>query len=298
MFKLIEGKVVAQRIRDEVKNEVLRLQEQTGKVPGLAVVLVGNHPASETYVRSKINACKEVGIESHFIALHESTTEEELLLKITELNNNPQMNGILVQLPLPGHINENKIIDEISRFKDVDGFHPENIGRLWSGQMDCIIPCTPAGIIELLKSHNISTRGKHVVILGRSNIVGKPLAGLFLHKERNSTVTVCHSNTTDITFFTKTADILISAVGRPNLVKGDMVKEGVVVVDVGMNRVESADSPKGYILCGDVDFESVSKKSSRIMPVLGGVGPMTVAMLMQNTLFAFKQFSNVIKKEK
>lgn len=289
MTKIIDGKQTAKSIREQIKAEVSNLKEKTGKIPGLAVVLIGENPASQSYVRGKIKACENTGIKSFSHKFPDGISEEDLLKLIDKLNKDDEIDGILVQLPLPKNINEEKIIEAIIPSKDVDGFHPKNVGLMWTDISNGFNPCTPAGIIELLKYYEIPTEGKHVVILGRSNIVGKPLAGLFLGRELNATVTVCHSRTKDITEFTKKADIVVSAIGKPNLVTKDMIKDGAVVIDVGINRVKSDKHEKGYCLCGDVDFENVKEKTSWITPVPGGVGPMTITMLLKNTLISFKR---------
>jgi methylenetetrahydrofolate dehydrogenase (NADP+)/methenyltetrahydrofolate cyclohydrolase len=283
--KLIDGKGISLQVKEEVKVETEKLIAR-GIKPGLVVVLVGEDPASAVYVRNKGKACEKAGILSETIKLPEDTSEEELLNLIKKLNEDSLYHGILVQLPLPDHINESKVIELINPLKDVDCFHPANVGKLVSGK-PYVLPCTPAGILKLLQASNISTEGKHVVIIGRSNIVGKPLANLLVQKspQANSTVTVVHSRTENIAHHTKQADILIAAMGRANFVQEDMIKEDVVIIDVGINRV-SADNEKGYILAGDVDFESVIGKVSKITPVPGGVGPMTIAMLLKNTLTA------------
>ncbi len=283
--KLIDGKAVSLQVKEEVKEETDRLIAR-GIKPGLVVVLVGEDPASAVYVRNKGKACEKAGILSETIKLAEETSEEDLLTLIEKLNKDPLYHGILVQLPLPAHISESKVIDLINPIKDVDCFHPANIGKLVSGK-PYVLPCTPAGIMKLLQASNISTEGKHVVIIGRSNIVGKPMANLLIQKspQANSTVTVVHSRTENIAHHTRQADILIAAMGRANFVKEDMIKENAVIIDVGINRV-SADNEKGYILAGDVDFEGVIGKVSKITPVPGGVGPMTIAMLLKNTLIA------------
>ena len=275
---IIDGKAVSAAVKDEVKNEVEQLKK-SGSVPCLAVVLVGNDPASKVYVGNKKKACEYSGIKSLEYLLDENTTEEELLSLINVLNNDSAVNGILVQLPLPKHINEEHIINSIVPSKDVDAFHPLNVGKIMIGNPD-FLPCTPAGVMEMLKKYNIETCGKDCVIIGRSNIVGKPMAMLML--AANATVTVCHSKTANIKEKCKNADIIIAAVGKAGFVTADMVKDGAVVIDVGINR-----NSEGK-LCGDVDFESVSQKASYITPVPGGVGPMTIATLMKNTLAAFK----------
>lgn len=285
---LLDGKKIAAEIREELKQKVAHLIVQGKNVPGLAAILVGENPASKIYVSSKGKDCQEIGFTSKTEYLPESIPEEELLKIINGYNDNPVYHGILVQLPLPKHINEDRIIEAISPMKDVDGFHPVSIGNLVIGK-DTFYPCTPYGIIELLLRYKIPTEGKHVVVVGRSNIVGKPVANILLQKKEgaNAVVTVCHSAAKDLSRFTKDADILIAAIGRANFITADMVKEGVVVVDVGINRIEDASLPKGYKICGDVDFEDVSPKASYITPVPGGVGLMTRAMLMQNTYKAF-----------
>ncbi|MCH8312685.1 MAG: bifunctional methylenetetrahydrofolate dehydrogenase/methenyltetrahydrofolate cyclohydrolase FolD [Nitrospinae bacterium] len=275
---LIDGKKVAKEIRDAIGREVEQLKAQSGKVPGLATVLVGEDPASAVYVRSKNKICKELGFISLEHILPQDTQEKDLLALVEELNSNEAISGILVQLPLPKHIDSIKILEAIDPAKDVDGFHPVSMGRLMMGTA-ALAPCTPSGIIEMLDRYDVEIEGKHAVVLGRSNIVGKPVAMLLLH--RNATVTICHSRTRDLPEVTRTADILITAVGKPKMVTGEMVKEGAVVIDVGINRVDGK-------LVGDVAFDEVEPKASLITPVPGGVGPMTIAMLMQNTLKAFK----------
>ena len=275
MAQIISGKVISAAVKDRIKAEVQELK-QKGITPGLAVIIVGNDPASEVYVASKERACAELSMYSEKYALPEQTTEEELLKLVNELNNRDEIHGILCQLPLPKHINEKTILDAISPLKDVDAFHPQNVGKIMIGDYD-FLPCTPAGIMEMLKYSDIDPAGKHCVVIGRSNIVGKPMAMLMLHA--NATVTICHSKTTNLKEITKQADILVAAVGRANFVTADMVKPGAVVIDVGMNR------PNGK-LCGDVNFLEVEPIASAITPVPGGVGPMTISMLMQNTLAA------------
>jgi len=283
--KLINGKTISAQVKEEIRIETEKMIAR-GIKPGLVVVLVGEDPASAVYVRNKGRACEKAGIRSETIKLSADTSEEDLLNLIEQLNNDPIYHGILVQLPLPDHIDESKVIDLINPLKDVDCFHPANVGKLVSGK-PYMLPCTPAGILKLLEASDISTEGKHVVIIGRSNIVGKPLANLLVQKspQANSTVTVVHSRTKDIAHYTRQADILIAAMGRANFVTEDMIKKDVVIIDVGINRV-SADNEKGYILAGDVDFENVMPKVSKITPVPGGVGPMTIAMLLKNTLNA------------
>ena len=276
-YKIINGKEVANHIKQQVKEEI----ENNNLDVTLAVVIVGNDPASKVYVNNKKKACAEVGIKSAEFTLPSNTTEDELLLLIQLLNNNEDIDGILVQLPLPKHINEDKVISTIAVEKDVDGFSAENVGRLWQGTYS-IASCTPAGVMELLDYYNIDITGKHCVIVGRSNIVGKPMAALML--ERNATVTICHSKTHNLSDITMQADILIAAVGKSKFITSDMVKNDAIVVDVGINRNENGK------LCGDVDFENVKDKTSYITPVPGGCGPMTIAMLMKNTLIASKKY--------
>ncbi len=283
VMTLIDGKKVSAEIKKQVASETGRLQQQTGKVPGLAVVLVGNDPASAVYVKNKNKTCATMGFQSFSHTLSTDTEEKELLKLIADLNANPEVNGILVQLPLPDHINEQKVLEAIDPKKDVDGFHPVNVGTLTSGG-DALAPCTPAGIIEMLDFYKIGIEGKHAVILGRSNIVGKPMASLLL--KRHATVTICHSRTRDLPAVARSADILVAAIGKPRFVTPEMVKEGAVVIDVGINRVDGK-------LVGDVDFDKVAEKAAFITPVPGGVGPMTIAMLMKNTLKAFKKANNL-----
>lgn len=271
---IINGKEIAEKKRVEIAEEVKRIKGQ-GVTPGLAVILVGNDHASRTYVTNKEKACKQLGMNSLLIEMHEEVSEEELLQKINELNEDPEVHGILVQLPLPKHIDEKKVIESISPLKDVDGFHPINIGRMMTGQ-NAFLPCTPYGIMVLLEEAGISIPGKHVVVVGRSNIVGKPVGQLFLNQ--HATVTYCHSKTRDLKLHTNQADILVAAVGIPNFIKAEHVKDNAVVIDVGINRNEAGK------LCGDVAFDEVSKKAGYITPVPKGVGPMTITMLMYNTL--------------
>ena len=294
--KNLYGKIVAQTINDRVMSEVDYLKSK-GVYPKLTVILVGEDPASKVYVRRKEKTSQKLGIISETIYLEEKTSEIELVSLIDKLNADRENHGILVQLPLPDQINEDKIILKIDTAKDVDCFHPQNVGLLVSGN-PYVLPCTPAGIVEILKYYDIAASGKNVVVLGRSNIVGKPMANLLLQKNENAnaTVTVVHSRTSDIEFYTKNADILIAAIGKAHFVKKDMIKEGAVIIDVGINRIE-ADNEKGYALAGDVDFEDVLPKVSRITPVPGGVGPMTIAMLMQNTITA-AAFQNGIEIKK
>ena len=280
MAKIIDGKEVSAQVKEQVKEEAAQLKAATGLQVGLAVVIVGNNPASRIYVNNKKKACEAVGFQSFEYALDEGTTQEELLELVEVLNENPQVNGILVQLPLPKQIDEKAIINAISPDKDVDAFHPSNVGRIMIGSY-AFLPCTPAGVMELIASTGVSVSGKNCVVIGRSNIVGKPMAMLLLHQ--NGTVTICHSRTQNLKEICAQADILVAAVGKANFVTADMVKEGAVVIDVGMNRLDNGK------LCGDVDFAAVEPKAGYITPVPGGVGPMTIAMLMRNTLTAAKQ---------
>lgn len=282
--QIIDGKSIAQSIREEIKIKTEALKTK-GITPCLAVILVGSNPASVSYVTGKQKALAEVGMNDRSVRLPESTTEQELISLIQELNADKSIHGILVQLPLPQHIDEEKIILAIDPAKDVDGFHPVNVGNLVIGKKS-FLPCTPHGIIVLLKRMNIETDGKSAVIIGRSNIVGKPAALLLARKDLNATVTICHSGTKNIADITRRADILIAAAGRANIVTADMVKEGAAVIDVGVNRIPDASKKSGFRLAGDVDFENVKEKAAFITPVPGGVGPMTIAMLMANTLEA------------
>lgn len=279
MAKLIDGKVISAAVKAEVAKETEKLKKQ-GVTPGLAVIIVGEDPASKVYVANKEKACEQMGFASFKYALPEETTEEELLDLVKKLNEDPAVNGILCQLPLPKHLNEELIINTIIPEKDVDAFHPQNVGKIMIGNYD-FLPCTPAGVMEMLSYENIDVNGKECVVIGRSNIVGKPMSMLLLHK--NGTVTVCHSRTKDLKEVCRRADILVAAVGRANFVTADMVKEGAVVIDVGINRLENGK------LCGDVNFAEVEPKVSYITPVPGGVGPMTIATLMKNTLTAAKK---------
>ncbi|WP_436372863.1 bifunctional methylenetetrahydrofolate dehydrogenase/methenyltetrahydrofolate cyclohydrolase FolD [Cytobacillus sp. BC1816] len=276
--ELIDGKEIARKKQAHIGSEVQKLKAE-GITPGLAVILAGNNQASRTYVKNKQKTCDKLGMNSMLIELPESVSEQELIRKINELNESEDIHGILVQLPLPSHINEKAIIETISPDKDVDGFHPINIGRMMTAQ-DAFIPCTPAGIVEMLNSIGADISGKHVVVIGRSNIVGKPAGQLFLNED--ATVTYCHSKTADLKEYTKRADILVAAAGKTKLITKDHVKNGAIVIDVGMNRNEEGK------LCGDVDFEAVKHKAGFITPVPGGVGPMTITMLMHNTLKAAK----------
>jgi len=287
MANIIDGKKIAEDIKREVKEEARHLKESKGVIPGLAVILVGDDPASQSYVKSKGKACEEVGFYSITELMPVDISEQNLLAKIDEFNRDSKIHGILVQLPLPKHINEQKIIEAIDPRKDVDGFHPMSIGKLVIG-IDTFKSCTPAGIQELLIRSGNDPSGKHVVIVGRSNIVGKPIANILLQKQRgaNAVVTVAHTGVSDLTSYIKSADILIAAIGKPEFITGAMLKPGVVIIDVGINRVEDGSSPKGYRIVGDVHFESASKVAKAITPVPGGVGLMTVAMLLKNTLKA------------
>jgi methylenetetrahydrofolate dehydrogenase (NADP+) / methenyltetrahydrofolate cyclohydrolase len=290
--KLIKGSEIAKRVRSELKATVQDLQKQ-GVTPGLAVVLVGDNPASRTYVNNKSKACQEVGIFAETIHLAADTQQIALQDLVQQLNQDRRFHGILVQLPLPAQINEQIIMEAIHPYKDVDGLHPVNVGKLVIGR-PYVVPCTPAGILELLKSYSIPTQGKHVVVIGRSNIVGKPMVNLMIQKANwaDATVTLVHSRTRNIELFTRQADILIAAMGQPRFVKEHMVRENAVVIDVGTSRVP-ADNEKGYILTGDVDFDNVLPKVSMITPVPGGVGPMTIAMLLRNTVTAAQFQSNL-----
>lgn len=286
---LIDGKKTASDIRNELKEKILKLKENGKGVPGLVAILVGDDPASKIYVTSKGKACQEIGMTSKTEILPANISQDELLRIIDHYNSNNDFHGILVQLPLPKHIDENKVIERISPEKDVDGFHPVSVGNLVIGK-DTFASCTPAGIQELLKRYEIETEGKHVVVVGRSNIVGKPIANIMLQKRKfaNAVVTICHSAASDLAYFTRQADILIAAIGRANFIKENMVKEGAVVIDVGINRIDAPETTKGYKIVGDVEFETVSKKTSFITPVPGGVGPMTIAMLLSNTFKSFE----------
>jgi methylenetetrahydrofolate dehydrogenase (NADP+)/methenyltetrahydrofolate cyclohydrolase len=288
-YRLIDGKAVAATIKEEISGEVEKIKKAGGKLPHLAAILVGHDGGSETYVASKVRTCEELGFKSSLIRYEEDVTEEELLKKADELNRDDDVDGFIVQLPLPGHISAQKIIEAIDCRKDVDGFHPVNVGRLSLG-LPCFKSATPAGIMELLKHYEIGTKGKHCVVLGRSNIVGKPVAMLMLQKAYpgDCTVTVCHSRTENIKEICLQADILIAALGKPEYVKADMVKEGAVVIDVGTTRMPSSVTKSGYKLTGDVLFGEVAPKCSYITPVPGGVGPVTIAALMKNTLLAAK----------
>jgi 5,10-methylene-tetrahydrofolate dehydrogenase/methenyl tetrahydrofolate cyclohydrolase len=286
--ELIDGKQIAAAIREEIKSEVEELKARTGKAPGLATVLVGTRKDSQSYVKMKKKACKKAGITSFSHDLPEDISQDELLKVVKDLNANPDVHGILVQLPLPGHIDDEEILGAISLDKDVDGFHPINIGRLSMKRRDPLfVPCTPKGCIELLDRTGVEIEGKNAVVLGRSNIVGLPVAMLLLH--RNATVTICHSRTKDLPGVVRQADILVAAVGRAQMVKGDWIKPGAVVIDVGVNAVDDPTSEKGYKLVGDVDFDEAKEVASAITPVPKGVGPMTIAMLLRNTMNSAKR---------
>lgn len=289
-MKLIDGKATATEIKKEIAEEVAQIKANGGKTPHLAAVLVGHDGGSETYVANKVRSCEEVGFHSTLIRYEEDVTEEELLACVEQLNNDPDIDGFIVQLPLPKHIREERITEAIDYRKDVDGFHPVNVGRMALG-LPCFLSATPAGIVELLKRYNIETSGKHCVVLGRSNIVGKPVSMLMMQKgiPGDCTVTVCHSRTKNIKDICLQADIIIAALGVPEFLKGDMVKEGAVVIDVGTTRVPSDKTKSGFKLTGDVAFDEVAPKCSWITPVPGGVGPMTIVSLMRNTLLAGKK---------
>ncbi len=289
MPNLIDGKQLANTIKEEIAIDVNKLRENGGKIPHLAAVLVGEDAASQVYVRNKVRSCEQVGFESTLIRKDSSTTEEELLEIVEELNNDPDIDGFIVQLPLPKHINEEKVTLAINPKKDVDGFHPANFGRMAQG-LPAYLPATPFGIMQMLDRYNIEVEGKECVVLGRSNIVGTPISILLSRKARpgNATVSLCHSRTKDLKAHTLRADIIIAAIGIPEFVKGDMVKDGVVIIDVGINRVDDATAKRGYRLKGDVAFDEVAPKASFITPVPGGVGPMTVTSLLMNTLKACK----------
>lgn len=291
---LIDGKKVAAEIRSELKEKISELKAEEKNVPGLVAIIVGDDPASHIYVASKGKACLEIGMRTKTETFDDDIAEDELLEVIKYYNSNNDYHGILVQLPLPKHINEDRVIETISPKKDVDGFHPISVGNLVIGK-DTFASCTPAGIQELLMRYKIETKGKHVVVVGRSNIVGKPIANIMLQKAEgaNSIVTIVHSAAKDISYYTKQADILIAAIGKAEMIKADMVKDGVAVIDVGINRIDDPSKPNGYRIVGDVDFNAVSKKASFITPVPGGVGPMTIAMLLSNTFKAFLNINNM-----
>ncbi len=289
-MKIIDGKQISAAIRQEIADEVTRIIDQGGKVPHLAAILVGDDPASETYVNNKAKACEKAGFDSSTYRFPADVTEEELLEAVDFVNKDPEIDGLIVQLPLPGHIDNQKVIQHIAPEKDVDGFHPVNVGRMTIG-LPSYVSATPHGILELLMRSRIETKGKNCVILGRSNIVGKPMSLLMARNDEpgNSTVTVCHSKTQNLAEITSRADILIVAIGQPEFVTADMVKEGAVVIDVGIHRVPSDKTKSGFTLVGDVRFDEVSEKASHITPVPGGVGPMTIVSLLMNTLKASKR---------
>jgi methylenetetrahydrofolate dehydrogenase (NADP+) / methenyltetrahydrofolate cyclohydrolase len=295
MSNIIDGKAIAAQINEETAAAVTKMIEKNNLRPGLAVVLIGEDPASRVYVGMKEKKCLELGIHSEKIVLGKDATMDEVLNLIDRLNNDPKIHGILVQSPPPPQIDEDKVVAAINPHKDVDCFHAENVGKMLTGKRDGFFPCTPYGVMLLLERSGVDVCGKHAVVLGRSNIVGKPMAALLMQKApgANATVTVCHSRTPNIADFTREADILIAALGIPEFVKGDMIKDGAVVIDVGINRVDAPEAKRGYKLVGDVDFASVSEKASLITPVPGGVGPMTIAILMQNTLKACRMLNNI-----
>ncbi len=291
--KIIDGKQVAAEIRAELKEEVSVLKGK-GIVPGLGVILVGDDPASRSYVTAKERACEDIGLFSDDNRLSAETTQEELLALVERMNQDPKINGILVQLPLPKHIDEAAVLLAIDPDKDVDGFHPMNVGKMVVGEK-AYLPCTPHGVLQLLKRSGVETSGAHVVVVGRSNIVGKPVANMLLQKKdgANATVTLCHTRTKDLGYHTRQADIIIAASGWPNTITADMVKEGAVIIDVGVNRVEDPSRERGYRLVGDVDFDAVKEKASLITPVPGGVGPMTITMLLYNTVESAKRANGI-----
>lgn len=283
--QIIDGKKLAAETRAEIAAGVAALKAEKGVTPGLAVILVGDNPASVSYVTAKEKACREAGMYSREIRLPAETPEQVVVETVKALNADPAIHGILVQLPLPKGISEKKVVDAITAEKDVDGFTPVNVGRMLIGE-DCFLPCTPHGIVKLIEVTGMDIAGKHAVVIGRSNIVGKPVAALLARKgpHANATVTLCHTGTPDLSVYTKTADVVVVAAGRPNTLTGDMLKPGAVVIDVGVNRVPDATKPKGYRLCGDADFASCAEVAAAITPVPGGVGPMTITMLLWNTL--------------
>jgi methylenetetrahydrofolate dehydrogenase (NADP+)/methenyltetrahydrofolate cyclohydrolase len=292
-MELLDGKKLSQQIKEEIKQAVATRIEKRLKIPHLAAVLVGNDGASLTYVGSKVRSCEQVGFKSTLIRLEDSISEDALLLKIKELNNDMTLDGYIVQLPLPKHIDDEKILLAVDPKKDVDGFHPANFGRM-ALEMESFIPATPFGIIEMFKRYQLDISGKHCVVIGRSHIVGRPISILMSQKGQigNATVTLAHSRTKGLEKLTQKADIIVSALGIPNFLKGDMVKEGVIIIDVGITRVIDKNHPKGYVIKGDVDFKDVARKSSYITPVPGGVGPMTIAMLLKNTLLSCERNTN------
>ena len=283
---LLDGKKASAIVQETIAKEVSLLKEQGKRPPHLVAILVGKNGASVTYVNNKVTACEKVGFNSSIVELPEDVTQDELLKKIKELNEDDNIDGFIVQLPLPKHINEQEVLLSINPDKDADGFHPTNFGRMALG-LESFIPATPYGILELLTQYQIPTEGKNVVIIGRSDIVGKPISILLSQKPWNATVTLTHSRTHNLTDYTKKADIIIAAIGIPNFLKAEMIKDGVVIIDVGITRVEDSSSKKGFRIVGDVDFENVKEKTSHITPVPGGVGPMTIAMLLKNTLNAY-----------
>lgn len=292
-MKILDGKKTGNDIKSEIADQVLQLKKSGKRPPHLAAVLVGNDGASLTYVGSKVRSCERIGYESTLIKLPEETTEQTLLNQIQELNTNPAIDGFIVQLPLPAHIDEEKILMAVDPKKDVDGFHPTNFGKM-SLDMETFIPATPFGIMELIRRYDLDISGKHAVIIGRSHIVGRPMSILLSRKSLpgNATVTLTHSRTKNLSEITKQADIVVSALGVPNFLKANMVKQGAIVIDVGITRVPDETHPKGYVITGDVDFEAVRHKASYITPVPGGVGPMTIAMLLQNTFLAYSRYAN------
>jgi len=282
---ILDGKKTSLQLQEELAQEVAKIKENGEKIPHLAAILVGENGASMTYVNNKVKACEKIGFQSSLLKLPATISQEDLLQKIYELNENPDIDGFIVQLPLPKHIDEQKILLAISPDKDVDGFHPTNFGRMALG-LDAFYPATPYGVLELIKRYQIPTDGKNVVVIGRSDIVGKPMSILLSQKPWNATVTLTHSRTKNISEITKQADIVIVALGIPRFLKAEMIKQGATIIDVGITREEDKNSPKGFRIVGDVDFDNVKEKASFITPVPGGVGPMTIAMLMKNTLFA------------
>ena len=290
-MKIIDGKQLAQNLRGEIAAGVAALKSEKGVTPGLAVILVGDNPASVSYVTAKEKACGEAGMLSREIRLPAETTEAELVKLVHDLNADPAIHGILVQLPVPKHIRDKAVIDAIAPEKDVDGFTPVNVGRMMIGE-ECFLPCTPHGIIKLIEFSGMDLRGKHAVVIGRSNIVGKPVAALLARKETNATVTLCHTGTPDVSKFTREADVVVVAAGRPGTLTGDMLRPGAVVIDVGVNRIPDATRPNGFRLVGDADFDSCSKVAGAITPVPGGVGPMTITMLLWNTLESARRASS------
>lgn len=292
--QIISGKLVAERIYEELRERISRIVKECGRPPGLAVILVGDNPASQVYVKMKTKMCEKLGIFSRLITLDPAITQKDLLKTISELNNLNTIDGILIQLPIPRQLDEYEVLRAVLPDKDVDGFHPVNVGNLFIGS-PTFVPCTPLGVWVLLKESGYSPEGKHVVIVGRSNIVGKPLVSILCQKRpyANATVTLCHSRTPDLCSITRTADILIAAIGQPEFIKQNMVKPGVVVIDVGVNRIDDPSSLQGYRLVGDVAYDEVSAIAAALTPVPGGVGPMTIAMLMHNTIYACERNNNI-----